>query len=215
MYFQYTEKEIEYLKSKDKKLGQLIEERGMIQREVTPDLFSSLVNNIVSQQISGKAAVTVWERLIDVAGTIEPQTIYNLDNDMIQQCGMSHRKVEYIKEIAEHVHTGKLDLRSLHSLDDDALSKRLSSIRGIGKWTAEMLMLFSMQRMDIVSFDDLAIQRGMRMVYRHREITKKLFNKYKKRYSPYGSVASLYLWSVAGGECPGYSDPGIRKASKK
>jgi DNA-3-methyladenine glycosylase II len=84
-------------------------------------------------------------------------------------------------------------------------------IRGIGKWTAEMLMLFSLQRPDILSYDDLAIQRGLRMIYHHRRITPKLFERYRRRYSPYASVASLYIWAVAGGAIDGMKDYAPKK----
>ena len=92
----------------------------------------------------------------------------------------------------------------------DLVCRILSSLDGVGVWTAEMLMTFSMQRPDIVSFGDLAIQRGMRMLYRHRAITRPLFDKYRRRYSPCGTVASLYLWAIAGGALPGVTDPAAK-----
>jgi DNA-3-methyladenine glycosylase II len=98
---------------------------------------------------------------------------------------------------------------------DSEICKRLVEIKGIGVWTAEMLMTFSMQRPDILSWDDLAIHRGLRMLYRHRKITPALFAKYKRRYSPYASVASLYLWAIAGGACPSLTDPAQKKIKKK
>ena len=90
--------------------------------------------------------------------------------------------------------------------DEDAI-RALSGLKGIGVWTAEMILLFCMQRPDIFSYDDLAIQRGLRMVYRHRAIDRKLFEKYRRRFSPCCSVASLYLWAVSGGAIPELSDP--------
>lgn len=90
----------------------------------------------------------------------------------------------------------------------------LSSLKGVGLWTAEMIMLFSMQRKNILSYGDLAIVRGMRMLYRHREITPEIFNKYKRRYSPYGSIAGLYLWEVAGGAIPDMKDYMPKKKTK-
>ena len=92
----------------------------------------------------------------------------------------------------------------------------LTSLKGIGVWTAEMILLFCLQRADIFSFDDLGIQRGLRMVYHHRAIDRKLFEKYRRRYSPYGSVASLYLWAVAGGAIPEMKDYApAKKLSRK
>jgi len=86
-------------------------------------------------------------------------------------------------------------------MSDEEAIESLCSLKGIGRWTAEMILIFSMQRPDVVSFGDLAILRGMRMLYHHREIDRKRFERYKKRYSPYGTVASLYLWAIAGGAC--------------
>ena len=87
----------------------------------------------------------------------------------------------------------------------------LCSLRGVGVWTAEMILLFCLQRPDILSYDDLAIRRGLRMVYRHREIDRERFEKYRRRYSPCGSVASLYLWAAACGAVPGLTDPAAGK----
>jgi len=92
-----------------------------------------------------------------------------------------------------------------HKVDEE-VCRELSALDGIGVWTAEMLMTFSMQRPDIISFGDLAIHRGLRMLYHHRKITRDLFDKYKRRYSPYATVASLYLWAIAGGAIPELRD---------
>ena len=91
-------------------------------------------------------------------------------------------------------------------MPDDEAIKALSSLNGIGVWTAEMILLFCMQRPNILSYGDLAIHRGMRMVYHHRKIDRKLFEKYRRRLSPYCSVASLYFWAVAGGALPDMKD---------
>ena len=98
---------------------------------------------------------------------------------------------------------------------DDEVIAALSSLKGVGVWTAEMILIFCMQRQDVVSFGDLAILRGMRMLYRHREIDKAKFEKYRKRYSPYGSVASLYLWEISGGALEGVTDPAGRRGKEK
>ena len=89
--------------------------------------------------------------------------------------------------------------------------RELSALKGIGVLTAEMILLFCMQRPDVFSYDDLAIQRGLRMVYHHRKIDRKLFEKYRRRFSPYCSVASLYLWAAAGGAVPGLKDYAPKK----
>lgn len=110
------------------------------------------------------------------------------------------KKSVYIRNIAVDIINGSLNLDELYELPDDEVCHRLSSLNGIGTWTAEMLMTFSMQRPDILSWDDLAIRRGIMMLYRHKKLDKNLFERYKKRYSPYGSVASLYLWEISLGK---------------
>ncbi len=195
--FEYGEKEIEYLKKKDKKLSEAIDRIGKIERRVISDLFEALVSSIVSQQISNKAAVTVWKRFIDLIGEVRPETIIAEDVNNIQKCGMSFRKASYIKNIAESVYSGVLNIDQLKHMSDQEVINKLISLNGIGVWTAEMLMIFSMERPDIVSWGDLAIKRGICRLYNHKELTKTQFERYKKRYSPYGSVASLYLWALS------------------
>ena len=199
--FQYGEKEMAYLKSVDMTLGAVIEQIGFIERSVVPDLFTSLIRSIIAQQISSKAAETIYLRMSERLGEISPEVIHSASIENIQQLGMSMRKAGYIKNVAGMVHNGEFDIEALYSMSDEEVCKQLSTLNGIGVWTAEMLMTFTMQRPNIMSWDDLAIQRGLRMLYRHRKITKKLFAKYKRRYSPYATVASLYLWEIAGGAC--------------
>ncbi len=195
--FKYGEKEIEYLKKKDKKLGAAIDKIGMIEREITPDPFTALVSSIVGQQISSKAADTVWNRLCQLLGSITPETIAGADLPQIQSCGMSNRKAEYIKGIADAALSGEVDFAMLHTLTDEEIITKLSSLHGVGAWTAEMLLIFSLSRPDVVSFKDLAIRRGMMNLYGLKELPKEKFERYRKRYSPYGSVASLYLWALS------------------
>lgn len=95
--------------------------------------------------------------------------------------------------------SGELDVEALRALPDEAVCAELSRLPGVGVWTAEMLMTFSLQRPNVMSYGDLAIQRGLRMLYRHRAIDRDRFEKYRRRYAPYATVASLYLWAVAGG----------------
>ena len=205
-YFEYGEKEKQWLRSRDPVLSAAMDEIGHVHREVQPDLFKALINSIVGQQISTKAHVTIWNRMQERFAPITPENFENLRAEDIQTCGISMRKAMYIKSIADAVSDGGLDLTLLPAMTDAEISASLVQLKGIGLWTAEMLMIFSMQRPDILSWDDLAIQRGLRMLYRHRTITPKLFAKYKKRYSPHASVASLYLWAIAGGACASLKD---------
>lgn len=211
MYFQYGTKELDHLRAKDQDLAQVIDQVGPIQRAVIPDLFMALVHAIIGQQISTKAHQTVWERAQTMFVPLTPTHLATLAVAHIQSCGISMRKAGYIRAMAQKIALGELDLKHLQTLDDEAVCARLCTLHGVGVWTAEMLMTFSMQRMNILSWGDLAIQRGLRMLYRHRRITPPLFAKYKRRYTPYATVASLYLWALAGGACPGYTDPEPKK----
>ena len=206
MFFQYGEKEINYLKRKDKKLAWAIEQIGHIERRLDADLFASVVRHIVGQQISSKAQATVWARLEDRLSVVTPASVYAASAEELQSLGMSLRKAEYIKDFASKVVSGEFALQAVEQLSDEEAIAALSSLKGIGRWTAEMILLFCLQRPDILSFDDLAIQRGLRMLYHHRKITRELFNKYQKRYSPYGSTAALYLWAISGGAIEGMQD---------
>ena len=196
-FFEYGQKEIEYLKSKDKKLGAAIDKIGMIKREINPEPFTALVSSIVSQQISKKAAETVWNRLCSLLGNITEESIAQMTLSEIQGCGMTVRKAEYIKGIAHAAIIGEINFRTLHTLTDEEIIKKLSALNGVGIWTAEMLLIFSLCRPDVVSYGDLAIRRGMMRLYGLIDLPKEKFNKYRKIYSPYGSVASLYLWELS------------------
>ena len=206
MYFAYGERELSYLRQKDKRLGAVIDRIGQIDRAVDPNLFSSVVHHIIGQQISTKAQATIWQRIHDTLGSINAETILKAGVPALQALGMTFRKAEYITDFAEKVHTGVFDLNAVEHMRDEDAIRALSSLKGIGVWTAEMILLFCMQRPDIFSYDDLAIRRGLRMVYHHREIDRERFERYRRRFSPYGSVASLYLWAVAGGAIPEMQD---------
>jgi 3-methyladenine DNA glycosylase/8-oxoguanine DNA glycosylase len=210
-YFQYGEKEIEHLKRVDKKLAVVINQIGMIEREVIPDLFIALVHSIIGQQISTKAHQTVWKRMTTKLEKIAPVVFDDLPLEELQQFGITFKKAAYIKSLAHKIIIGELNLDSLHAMSDEQVCAKLSEQDGIGVWTAEMLMIFSMQRSDVLSYGDLAILRGLRMVYHHRKIDRVTFDKYWKRYSPYASVASLYLWAVAGGAIEDMKDYAPKK----
>lgn len=198
-YFKYGEKEIGHLKRSDLKLADAIDKIGKINRAVDADFFSSLVRSIIGQQISTQAQKTIWTRMKDGVGDITPENMDKLTEEEIQKFGVSFRKASYIKSAAAKIRSGELDVSALQNLSDEDVIKELLKLKGVGVWTAEMLMIFSMCRPDIISYGDLAIRRGMCMLYGLDEIDKPTFEKRRKRYSPYGSVASLYIWAIAGG----------------
>ena len=204
-YFEYGEAEVAYLAARDPRLGEAMAVIGRIEREVHPDLFAALVNCIVGQQIATKAQTTIWNRMLERFGEVTPEAMAACSDDepraahLVSQGGL-HQGGSRARA------SGEVDLEGLAELSDDEVCRTLSALPGIGVWTAEMLMTFSMQRPNILSWGDLAIHRGLRMVHHHRRITPELFAKYRRRYTPYGSVASLYLWEVAGGAIPGMKD---------
>ena len=195
-YFPYGELEIEYLRRKDKRLGAAIDRLGMIRRAVEPDLFAALVDSVVGQQISAKAAETVCARLRGLC-RITPHNLYNLRHEQVQACGMSNRKAEYIRNIAEAAVTRAVDFEALPQMDDAGVISTLSAIKGVGVWTAEMMLIFSLCRPNVISYGDLAIRRGIKRLYNHTDLPRERFERYAKRYAPYASVASLYLWELS------------------
>ena len=208
-YFAYGTTETDYLCRKDKRLARVIERVGPIRREVRPDLFDALMHAIVGQQIATKAQQTVWNRLVQSLGEVTPATVDRMEAEALQRLGLSFRKVGYMKGAARKALLGELDVEALRHMDDASVSAALCRLDGVGVWTAEMLMLFSLQRPDVFSFGDLAIHRGLRMAYRHKVVSRERFEVYRRRFSPCGSVASLYLWAVAGGALPEINDPSI------
>ena len=213
-HFNYGKKETDHLSTRCPKMAGVITQLGQIHRPVNPDLFSSLMRMIIAQQISAKAEMTIWARLEHLTSAITPDFIAHCDPNVLQSIGISYRKVGYMQSVAQAVTSQEIDLECLPTLSDDEICAQLCQLKGIGVWTAQMLMIFSLQRPDVLSFDDLAIQRGLRMLYRHQVITPKLFAKYRRRFSPYNSVASLYLWAVAGGAIKELTDPAKPKKSK-
>lgn len=157
VYFEYGETEISYLRQNDKRLCEVIDRVGHVERTVDTDLFSSVVHHIIVQQISTKAQATIWQRMQDALGEVNAETIISAGVPRLQGLGMTFRKAEYITDFAEKVHTGAFDLDAVEHMSDEDAIRELCSLKGIGVWTAEMILLFCMQRPDIFSFDDLAI----------------------------------------------------------
>jgi DNA-3-methyladenine glycosylase II len=195
--FRYGRDEIEYLKQQDRRLAAAIDQIGVIERPVIPDLFTALVSSIVHQQISNKAAATVWGRVLNHFGKLTPAAVAATPVETVQQLGLSMRKAGYIHAVAASVAAGELDLERLTTLPDAEVIEVLSAQPGIGVWTAEMLMIFSMQRPDVISWHDLAIRRGMLRLYGLDELTRAEFDNRRRIFSPYGSVASLYFWQIS------------------
>lgn len=210
------EAEMAHLARRDRALGRLMERLGPLRRERIPDPFMALVHAIAGQQISGAAHATVWGRLLAAFPSFTPRALAAAAPEDLRACGLSLRKGGYICETARRAASGELDLASLSALDDEALAGRLCDLPGVGLWTAEMVMIFSLERRNILSLGDFGIRKGLRMLYGKRELTPAFVARCKQRYAPCASVASLYLWELAGGAAgPDYTDPAARPARKK
>lgn len=196
-FFKYGKTETDALKQADPVLGDAISRLGKVERETMPDLFHALIYAVVGQLISVKTAESIWQRMQHHFKSIDPVTIAGHFPEQIQACGLTRKKAECIHLIAAKITSGELDLSELHHLPDQEVIRRLTALDGIGQWTAEMLLLHALERPDVVSFGDVAIRRGMMKLYGLDSMTKKEFDGYRERYSPYGSVASIYLWKIS------------------
>ena len=139
-------KETDYLSCKDKRLAAAIAQIGPIEREVDTDLFAAVVHHIIGQQISMKAQATIWQRMRDALGTVDAEHLLAAGVPQLQQLGMTFRKAEYITDFSQKIHDGTFDLQAVWQMPDDEAIRALSSLKGIGVWTAEMILLFCMQR---------------------------------------------------------------------
>lgn len=196
---------LDYLSQKDKKMAAAIARIGVVRRARNPDAFSALIFAIIGQQISATAAKTVRDRLQNLC-PVAPNDLLRAGAPALQSVGIGPKKTAWILEIAQRARDGRLDLDGLDKQDDAELIKTLTALPGVGVWSAQMLMIFSLGRMNVLSYNDFAILRGLRALYRHKRIDRRLFAKYQKRYAPYGTVASLYLWEIANGAL-GLDDP--------
>lgn len=196
--FIYGQKELDYLAAADDKMARLIARCGKIERQTNPDVFAALVSSIISQQISGKAAATIQQRVEKLAGgTISPQSLSKLAADSLSTCGLSRQKVHYLQAAAQAALSGQIDFAALHRLPDDKVVDALTALPGVGRWTAEMLLIFSLSRKDVISYADFGIRKGLQLLYGMEKINKKDFDRITKSYRPYATIASFYLWHAA------------------
>lgn len=205
-YVEYGDDAVAYLSERDPRMADAIARIGHVWRVRDDDLFQAVVHSIVGQQISTRAQATVWARMRDGLGTVDAAHVAAASVEELQAFGMTYGKAGYIRDFALRVQDGSFDIAAVERMGDDEAIEALASLRGVGRWTAEMILTFCLNRPDVFAYDDLAIQRGLRMLYHHRRITRKLLERYRRRFSPYCSVASLYLWEVAGGALPELRD---------
>lgn len=193
-------KAIQHL-SKDPVIADIIDNHPIEPLKTSDNYFLLLIHSIISQQLSIKAAATIYKRFLDLFENqqIEPQRVFNLNIEEMRRIGISYQKAGYIHNVAEFALAGKLNKNLCDQMADDDLIAHLSQIKGIGKWTAEMLLIFGMGRMDVFPHDDLGI---MQIMVKHYEIqagskkeTIQKMIEIAERWRPYRSIACLYLWA--------------------
>lgn len=196
-YWNYGAEQTAWLAGRDPKLGAYIAKRGHIQRETRPDAFAGIIYAIIGQQISSKAQKSIWCRFREKFAPCLPDTLALASPEVLRSCGVSARKADYIIRLAREFARGSLSHATLAQLEDRELEEKLVALPGIGKWTAEMLLIFTFQRPNVLSYGDLAIRRGMCNLYGYAEISREVFERHFLTYSPWATVASLYLWDAS------------------
>ena len=192
----FSQKQIEYLKAKSSEMKALIELLGDVKTYYIPDPFTSLVSQIVYQSISFKAATAIWERFIIRFPDFTPQSIIEIPYDELKGVGLSNSKTKYIYNIA-HAFLNSEIKTNFHDLSDDEIITEVTKIKGIGNWTAEMFLIFCLQRENVISYGDIAIRKGLEWLYDiDHKITKDEFAYYQDIFSPYATTASHYLWEI-------------------
>ena len=159
------------------------------------DAFSTLARAIVGQQISVKAAQSVWDRLVAEVVEVTPANVSASDLARLRTCGLSGQKCSYLADLAERFSSGALDPARWTELDDETLITELTQVKGIGRWTAEMFLIFYMARPDVLPLDDIGLQRAMSLHYNSgRPLSKLKIRRIAKAWAPWRSVATWYLW---------------------
>ena len=192
-------KAIAYLRAVDPVLGAWIDESGSCgwKRQGDGTHFDHIARAIVYQQLSGAAASTIHGRLLALFGGRNPTPLElaRTGDEKLRAVGLSGRKVEYIKDLARRSHDGSLAVERIHEMDDAEVIETLTSVRGIGAWTAQMVLMFRLGRPDVLPVLDLGVQKAIKLLYRLRALpTPERVAKIGARWSPYRTVASWYLW---------------------
>jgi len=156
--------------------------------------FLTLARAIVGQQISVKAAQSVWDRLVTCVGEVTPQSVIQTRRARLRACGLSDRKVEYIADLAQHFADGKIHVHRWPGMGDEEIIAELTEVRGIGRWTAEMFLMFNLMRPDVFPLDDLGLQKGIRLCYFKKSVSLNRMRKLGETWRPWRSVATWYLW---------------------
>jgi DNA-3-methyladenine glycosylase II len=186
----------------DKVLRRLMEERGPIDPEIDrrgsrPNPYEAIARAIVGQQLSTKAARSIWEKLLGLFGgeMPEPQALLRRRPQTLRKAGLSNAKVEFLRDLAQRITDGRLDLARLRELSDEDVVAELIEVKGIGRWTAEMFLIFHLARPDVVSAGDLGIRRAIQIAYGMDELPgPEEMERISDEWRPHRTLACLYLW---------------------
>lgn len=191
----YWEEACKHLIKKDRVMKRLIPQFGEARLSSRGDAFSTLARSIVGQQISVKAAQTVWDRFALLPKKMIPSAVLKLKVDDMRGAGLSARKVEYLIDLALHFSDGRLDVENWTEKDDEIIIKELLAIRGIGRWTAEMFLIFHQMRANVLPLDDIGLLNGISKAYFSGEpVSRSEVREVAAAWAPYCTVATWYIW---------------------
>jgi DNA-3-methyladenine glycosylase II len=198
LYFDRNSPEVKQLAASDARLGELMVNRiETLSHRLRTDHTASIVRAIIGQQLSVKAAATIWQRTETLCGAITPEKLLTMADEDLRGAGLSGSKVIYIKDFCQRICSGELDLAALSGQDDETVIAALTTVKGIGRWTAEMFLIFSLGRPDVLAVADLGLQRSAKWLYGLADMpTKADMARLGENWRPYRSVASLYLWEA-------------------
>lgn len=189
--------EVLHLRDADPILGALIERIGPLEQRLEADAYVSLAGSIVAQQLSDRAASTIWSRLVAaLGGDPSPERILAAEDATLRGAGLSASKASFLRDLASRVADGSLDLARIATLPDDGVIAELTTVKGIGRWTAEMFLIFSLGRPDVLAIDDGALRATVAWLYRlDGEDGRAAIVRIGEAWAPYRTCASLYLWN--------------------
>jgi DNA-3-methyladenine glycosylase II len=183
------------LARRDPVLGKIMREHPKVFLAKRGEPFMTLARAIVGQQISVKAAQSVWDRVCGCVGEITPENVLRRKRPELRACGLSDRKTEYIADLAQHFADGRIHVQRWPEMSDEQIIAELVEVRGIGRWTAEMFLIFNLLRPDVFPLDDLGLQKGIRLAYfAGRKVSPQRMQKLGEAWRPWRSVATWYLW---------------------
>jgi DNA-3-methyladenine glycosylase II len=187
---------VTHLKSSDPVMAELIERAGPFRMNYDRPTFEALAQAIVYQQLHGKAAATIWGRLVEAAGgAVTPDSILKLTPQRMRKCGLSRQKLSYIRDLAAKTRTGDVDFASLPSQSDEEVIAHLTRVKGIGVWSAQMFLMFALKRRDVLPTTDYGILSAVRKAYGIKKLPKaRTVTRLAEKWRPYRSVACWYLW---------------------